>query len=94
MAAPKETGRKPNGMGECRPLCGCVKTTSWKVKTKVANLIRCGIGYEIAQSIGNARQSYWRMAKNYCVHTAISTMNLKRAGYSCLMDAYLEWYPK
>lgn len=34
------------------------------------------------------------MAKNYYVHTAISTMNLKRAGYSCLMDAYLEWYPK
>ena len=30
MAAPKEIGRKPNGMGECRPLCGCVKTTSWK----------------------------------------------------------------
>ena len=30
MAAPKEIGRKPNGMGECRPSCGCVKTTSWK----------------------------------------------------------------
>ena len=30
MAAPKEIGRKPNGMGECRPLCGCVMTTSWK----------------------------------------------------------------
>ena len=72
----------------------CIWKTWKKVKTKVANLIRCGIGYEIAQSIGNARQSYWRMAKNYCVHTAISTMNLKRAGYSCLMDAYLEWYPK
>ena len=72
-----------------------IRMCIWKkVKTKVANLIRCGIGYEIAQSIGNARQSYWRMAKNYCVHTAISTMNLKRAGYSCLMDAYLEWYPK
>ena len=72
----------------------CIWKAWKKVKTKVANLIRCGIGYEIAQSIGNARQSYWRMAKNYCVHTAISTMNLKRAGYSCLMDAYLEWYPK
>ena len=23
MAAPKEIGRKPNGMGECRPSCGC-----------------------------------------------------------------------
>ena len=30
MAAPKEIGRKPNGMGECRPSCGCVKLTSWK----------------------------------------------------------------
>ena len=25
---PQEICRKPNGMGECRPLCGCVKTTS------------------------------------------------------------------
>ena len=31
----------------------CIWKTWKKVKTKVANLIRCGIGYEIAQSIGN-----------------------------------------
>ena len=30
MAALKRQVRKPNGMGECRLSCGCVKTTSWK----------------------------------------------------------------
>ena len=31
---------------------------------------------------------------NYYVNTAISTLNLKKAGYLCLMDSYLEWNPK
>ena len=29
MATPKEIGRKPNGMGECRPSCGCVLMGSY-----------------------------------------------------------------
>ena len=44
--------------------------------------------------IGNARQIHWRMSKNYYVNTAISTLNLKKAGYLCLMDSYHEWNPK
>ena len=35
----------------------CIWKTWKKVKTKVANLIRCGIGYEIAQSIGNVAKT-------------------------------------
>ena len=36
MAAPKEIGRKPNGMGECRPSCGCVQTTRNTTKKAAA----------------------------------------------------------
>ena len=72
----------------------CIWKAWKKTKTKVANLIKCGISPDKAWSIGNARQSYWRMAKNYYVNTAISTLNLKKAGYLCLMDSYLEWNPK
>ena len=72
----------------------CIWKAWKKTKTKVANLIKCGISHDKAWSIGNARQSHWRMAKNYYVNTAISTQNLKKAGYLCLMDSYLEWNPK
>ena len=72
----------------------CIWKAWKKTKTKVANLIKCGISHDKAWSIGNARQSHWRMAKNYYVNTAISTLNLKKAGYLCLTDSYLEWNPK
>ena len=94
MAAPKKIGRKPNGMGECRPLCGCVKTTSWKVKTKVANLIRCGINKCKAYEWGNTRKGYWRIADSPILKRAIDNNKLRSAGYATLMGAYLEWHPK
>ena len=94
MAAPKEIGRKPNGMGECRPLCGCVKTTSWNVKTKVANLIRCGINKYKAYEWGNTRKGYWRIADSPILKRAIDNNKLRSAGYATLMGAYLEWPPK
>ena len=72
----------------------CIWKAWKKPKTKVANLIKCGISHDKAWSIGNARQSHWRMAKNHYVNTAISTLNLKKAGYLCLTDSYLEWNPK
>ena len=94
MAAPKEIGRKPNGMGECRPSCGYVKTTSWKVKTKVANLIRCGINKYKAYEWGNTRKGYWRIADSPILKRAIDNNKLRSAGYATLMGAYLEWHPK
>ena len=94
MAAPQKIGRKPNGMGECRPLCGCVKTTSWKVKTKVANLIRCGINKYQAYEWGNTCKGYWRIADGPVLKRAIDKNKLRSAGYATLMEAYLEWYPK
>ena len=72
----------------------CIWKAWKKTKTKVSNLIKCGVSQDIACTIGNARQSFWRMAKNNYVHMAMSNTNLKKAGYVCLTDSYLEWNPK
>ena len=72
----------------------CIWKAWKKVKTKVANLIRCGINKYKAYEWGNTRKGYWRIADSYILHRAITNEHLCRAGYATLMDAYLEWYPK
>ena len=68
---------------------------SWKkVKTKVVNLIRCGISKHKAYEWGNTRKGYWRIADSYILHRAITKEHLCRAGYATLTGAYLEWHPK
>ena len=68
---------------------------SWKkTKTKVANLIRCGIEKYQAYQWGNTRKGYWRIADSWILTRAISNMSLKRAGYPCLTDLYFNWNPK
>ena len=68
---------------------------SWKrVKTKVANLIKCGINKYKAYEWGNTRKGYWRIADSPILHRAITNENLRKAGYATLMGEYLEWYPK
>ena len=65
-----------------------------KTKTKVANLIKCGINKYQAYEWGNTRKSYWRTADSPILHRAISNDNLRKAGYATLMGEYLEWHPK
>ena len=72
----------------------CIWKAWKKVKTKVANLIICGINKYQAYEWGNTRKGYWRIADSYILHRAITNEHLCRAGYATLMDAYLEWYPK
>ena len=72
----------------------CIWKAWKKAKTKVANLIRCGINKYKAYEWGNTRKGYWRIADSYILHRAITNEHLCRAGYATLMDAYLEWYPK
>ena len=72
----------------------CIWKAWKKVKTKVANLIKCGISKYKAYEWGNTRKGYWRIADSYILHRAITKEHLCRAGYATLMDAYLEWYPK
>ena len=72
----------------------CIWKAWKKPKTKVANLIKCGINKYQAYEWGNTRKGYWRIADSHILHKAITNEHLCRAGYAALMDAYLEWYPK
>ena len=68
---------------------------AWKnPKTKVANLIKCGIEKSKAWEWGNTRKGYWRIADSPILKVAISNDSLRKAGYSTLMGLYLEWHPK
>ena len=72
-----------------------IRWKAWKkVKTKVANLIRCGINKHQAYEWGNTRKGYWRIADSYILHRAITNEHLCKAGYATLMGSYLEWHPK
>ena len=72
----------------------CIWKAWKKVKTKVANLIRCGIDKYKAYEWGNTRKGCWRIADSHIMHRAITNENLRKAGYATLMGEYLEWYPK
>ena len=68
---------------------------AWKTpKTKVANLIKCGIGKYKACEWGNTRKGYWRIADSPILKVAINKDSLRKAGYPTLIGSYLEWYPK
>ena len=63
---------------------------SWKkVKTKVANLIRCGVNKYQAYEWGNTRK-----ADSPILKMAIDNNKIRSVGYATLIEAYLEWYPK
>ena len=72
----------------------CIWKAWKKVKTKVANLIRCGINKYKAYEWGNTCKGYWRIADSPILKRAIDNNKLRSAGYATLMEAYLEWYPK
>ena len=72
----------------------CIWKAWKKVKTRVANLIRCGISKHKAYEWGNTRKGYWRIADSYILHRAITNEHLCNAGYATLTGAYLEWHPK
>lgn len=72
----------------------CIWKAWKKVKTKVANLIRCGINKYKAYEWGNTCKGYWRIADSPILKRAIDNNKLRSAGYATLMETYLEWYPK
>ena len=72
----------------------CIWKAWKKPKTKVMNLIKCGIAKWQAYQWGNTRLAYWHIAHSPILLTAISNDRLRRQGYMCLMDSYLEWNPK
>ena len=72
----------------------CIWKDWKKVKTKVTNLIKCGINNGKAYEWGNTRKGFWRIADSFILHRAITKENLRKAGYVTLMGEYLEWHPK
>jgi group II intron reverse transcriptase/maturase len=72
----------------------CIWKAWKKLKTKVTNLKKCGIPEWLAFQWGNTRLGYWRIANSPILKRAISNENLRKTGYPCLMDNYIEWYPK
>ncbi len=63
---------------------------AWKnPRTRIANLIKCGVPQWQARQHG-WKIGYWRAARMWdCTH-AMSNANLYRAGYRCLMDYYVK----
>ena len=72
----------------------CIWKAWKKPKTKVANLIKCGIEKYKAWEWGNTRKGYWRIADSPILKVAINNDSLRKAGYYTLMGSYLEWHPK
>ena len=72
----------------------CIWKAWKKIKTKVANFIKCSINKYQAYEWGNTRKSYWRTSGSPILSRAINNENLRRAGYATLMGEYLEWHPK
>lgn len=61
---------------------------SWKTpKTRIRNLIKCGVPSWQARRHGWSR-GLWRIAGSNDVHHALSNEKLRIAGYTCLMDCY------
>lgn len=61
----------------------------WKrIKTRLVNLVKLGIGKHKAREFANTRKGYWRIAVSPILSTSITIDRLKRAGYIFFSDYY------
>jgi group II intron reverse transcriptase/maturase len=68
---------------------------SWKnIKTRIKNLIRCGINKWKAWQFANTRKGYWHTANSPILSTSISNDNLRKSGYVFLSDVYVKLHRK
>ena len=65
-----------------RRLRMCIWKSWKKPRTRVKNLIRCGIGRWRAYQWGNTSKGYWRIADSWILTRAIGDESLHKAGYS------------
>ena len=77
-----------------RRLRMCIWKAWKKPKTKVANLIKCGIDKYHAYMWGNTRKSYWHTAASWILTKAVTNERLRLQGYVTLYDEYVKWQPK
>lgn len=67
---------------------------SWKLpKTRIKNLIKCGINKYNVHRWGYVK-GYWRVAGTPIMQIAASNVMLRRAGYTFLNDEYVIWLPE
>ncbi len=68
---------------------------SWKKpRTRVKKLRECGIKPYFAYMWGNASKGCWAVAGSPIMAQAASIANLRRAGYPCLMDYYVQMHQR
>ena len=69
-----------------------IRMVTWKrwkrVRTRLENLKRLGIGEDRAWMWANTRKGYWRTAHSPILLIALSNEKFKRAGYLSLMECY------
>jgi len=65
-----------------------------KIKTKLTNLVKCGIDKSQAWEWANTRKSYWRTSRSPILTRAITNEHLRQAGYPFLNDYYSKFYRK
>ena len=65
-----------------RRLRMCIWKSRKKPRTRVKNLIRCGIDRWHAYQWGNTSKGYWRIADSWILARAIGDESFRRAGYS------------
>ena len=66
---------------------------SWKrIRTRIRNLIRCGIERNTAYEWGCTSKGYWAVAGSGIMQVAASSRNLARAGYPSLMGYYEKYH--
>ena len=65
-----------------RRLRMCIWKAWKKPRTRVENLVRCGIERWQAYQWGNTSKGYWRIADSWILTRAIGDEALRRAGYS------------
>ncbi|HJA82405.1 MAG TPA: hypothetical protein H9785_00300 [Candidatus Bacteroides intestinavium] len=64
---------------------------SWKqVRTRFANLQRCGVPKWQAWKWANTRKGYWRVAQSVILTSTITSERLLSAGYPSILNLYIK----
>lgn len=71
-----------------RRLRMCIWKYWKKVKTRFANLRKCGIEKGKAWEWANTRKGYWHVSNSFILSRSLTNENLRKANYPFLMDCY------
>jgi group II intron reverse transcriptase/maturase len=72
----------------------CIWKTWKDIKTRIKNLIQCGINKQKAKMWVNTRKGYWHIAGSPILHESITNAKLRKAGYVFLSDVYAKVHRK